>query len=311
MCATQRARMSEPSENAEALQRADFSIPNAIGKTLDVTVRYRDGLVDQPVVLLLHGFKGFKDWGFFPHVAEQIAHWGAISVAMNFSLNGISLGSDVFDRIGDFANNTISREVADAAEMVEAISSGMLDPHVPLSKMWNRRMYLLGHSRGGGIALLTTRNFNGRVHKTCVWNSVGRWGRYTERQENIWRDKGYFEISNQRTKQVLRMNLSYLEDIERNAERLDLLRAVAESPSDVLLIHAEQDLSVPIEAAEKLLAAARAHDAAGAHSGGGGRKVELVRIPKSGHTFGAVHPFQGTTSSLNDALQATREFFAL
>lgn len=48
----------------------------------------RNGL-SFPVIIFLHGFKGFKDWGPFPDVCEELARAGFGVVAMNFSLNGI------------------------------------------------------------------------------------------------------------------------------------------------------------------------------------------------------------------------------
>ncbi len=38
-----------------------------------------------PVIIFLHGFKGFKDWGPFPDACEDLARSGFGVLAMNFS----------------------------------------------------------------------------------------------------------------------------------------------------------------------------------------------------------------------------------
>ena len=40
-----------------------------------------------PVVLFVHGFKGFKDWGAFPDACDELARAGFAVVTFNLSLN--------------------------------------------------------------------------------------------------------------------------------------------------------------------------------------------------------------------------------
>jgi fermentation-respiration switch protein FrsA (DUF1100 family) len=61
------------------------------------------------------------------------------------------------------------------------------------------------------------------------------------------------------------------------------------------LVHGEEDLSVPLREAREL------------HQATAGR-AELLRIPRTGHTLGAVHPWQGTTPALERAIQASTEW---
>ena len=41
------------------------------------------------LVVISHGFKGFKDWGFFPEVSRRLAAAGYTAVTFNFSGSGI------------------------------------------------------------------------------------------------------------------------------------------------------------------------------------------------------------------------------
>ena len=278
------------------LQTNRFTLHAADGAPIAGTVRSTGGK-DKPVVVVFHGFRGFKDWGFFPYVCEHLARRGAIAVSFNFSLNGIREGSDVFDDLDNFARNTISRELDEAALVIDSIAGGSLAAQAPLLEHRSNALMLLGHSRGGGIAVLATRDCEQHVQRTAVWNSVSTFDRFTPRQKQEWRSRGVMEAMNARTKQMMAMNVSYLDDIENNAERLSPLGAIAGLSRPVLVVHGEQDMTVPVREAHRL-AAARA-----------GTQLEI--IPQAGHTFNAVHPFAGTTPQLEQAIGITETFFGL
>ena len=57
-----------------------------------------------PAVLVAHGFKGFKDWGMFPWLAEQIAEAGLRAIRFDFSHNGVE--ETDFDRLDLFMLDT-------------------------------------------------------------------------------------------------------------------------------------------------------------------------------------------------------------
>ena len=65
-------------------------LPGALGEILvDVRAGSRDR--PQPAVLLIHGFKGFKDYAFLPILAEQLARavicWSAAPTATSLDHN--------------------------------------------------------------------------------------------------------------------------------------------------------------------------------------------------------------------------------
>ena len=45
--------------------------------------------VPGPAVVVLHGFKGFKDWGMFPVFSERLARAGVTAVTPNLSGSGV------------------------------------------------------------------------------------------------------------------------------------------------------------------------------------------------------------------------------
>lgn len=277
--------------NDITLRTIQFDSPS--GKPIIADIRSIKNGDKKPIVLVLHGFKGFKDWGFFPFVCTELALRGAISICINFSLNGYIVGSDKVENPDDFARNTISLEI----EEVMLTVSKILDSSLLDLSSWNGSIFLLGHSRGGGVALLSAAKDRKHIQKTVVWNSVGTFERFTERQKKIWRETGTFQVENSRTHQTLGMNIDFLNDIESHSDEFSLLAAAKELDSSLLIIHGEQDMTVPVREAKKLAEQSR--------------NIQLEIIPSTGHTFGITHPFEQTSAALNLALDYTCTFFGL
>ena len=57
-----------------------------------VDVRAGGRAAPRPAVVIVHGFKGFKDWGFFPPFAERVARAGMTAVTFNMSGSGVDAG---------------------------------------------------------------------------------------------------------------------------------------------------------------------------------------------------------------------------
>lgn len=275
-----------------------FSIINSIDERVAGEVRYVNDGRKKPALVVLHGFKGFKDWGFFPHICTCFAERGAIVVSFNFALNGIREGSDIFDDLDKFARNTISQEIADVETVVRALRDGSLGRFSEFAASWNGELYLLGHSRGGGVALISAGRMP-EISKIATWAAVARFNRFTDRQREAWKTMGVLEAVNARTKQTMRMNLTYLEDLESHGEDYIPAHAISRIVAPVLLVHGEQDLTVPVTEADTLAQGAR------------GDNVQKHIIPATGHTFGAGHPFQGPGDALEQAITASAAFFGL
>lgn len=270
------------------------SIASRLGGTIPVAIDYREGLAKcPPVVLILHGFKGFASWGFFPHVASTLAEAGYVAVRINFSHNGVEGMSGDATRLDLFELNTFSREVAETRQVVEAIASGdllndLIGEVGPLA--------LLGHSRGGGIAPLAAVD-SPDVEALVTWSAVSTFDRYSDRQKERWRRDGFLEAKNARTGQIMRLGKELLEELEREPENLDICNAVRRLNRPLLLVHGEVDLSVTVENARRL------YDCSDPE------QTEIALIPRTGHTFGAVHPFAGVTPALGEAFRTTLTFF--
>ena len=115
---------------------------------------------------------------------------------------------------------------------------------------------LVGHSRGGGTAVLQTAR-DSRVRTLVTWAAISSVERWPEDQRSAWRARGRTEIRNARTGQILPLYTDVLDDIEQNAETLDIEAAAARIRVPWLIIHGTEDESVRFNEARVLAAASR------------------------------------------------------
>ena len=240
-------------------------------------------------VVICHGFKGFREWGFFPAMARAVAAKGHAAVSFDFSHNGVGEDGVAFSGLYLFARQTHSRDVDEIRMVLEALRSGGLMPKPP------RRIGLLGHSRGGGEAVLAAAE-DGGVDALVTWNAIATVHRWSEEQLARWRHGESVEIVNARTREVMPIGPGYLRDLEENTERLDIRRAAGQLTLPWLIVHGEADTSVPADDARTLWDMA-------------GENAELLLIEDADHTFGSRHPYPGATDALRTATEATLEWF--
>ncbi len=267
--------------------RSAHVLPGALGP-LFIDLRSSDRRVPRPAVLVLHGFKGFKDWGMFPVLAERIARAGFTAVSFNLSGSGVdAAGEAAFPE--RFGHDTYSAELADIATVLDALEVGALEL-APTSHIG-----LVGHSRGGGMAILTAAR-DQRVQALVTWAAIAAVHRWVG-QEAAWRAKGRLDIVNSRTGQVLPLYPDVLTDVEEHSAELDIEAAAARLTQPWLLLHGRQDESVPLAEAELLAA-----------NWGPGQERRMIILEEAGHTFGAVHPFAGMTPALAQAMDETMKW---
>ena len=265
------------------------SVSGALGQIL-IDVRAGGRASARPAVLVLHGFKGFKDWGMFPPLAERLAQAGFTAVSVNLSGSGVDDAGE-FSLPDRFAHNTFSAELDDTGRIIDALVRGELGVPPPST------LGLIGHSRGGGIAVLQTAR-DPRIRALVTWSAISRVERWSADERSSWRTAGHTEIRNARTGEVLPLYTDVLDDIERNAEALDIEVAAARIAVPWLIIHGTEDESVGFSEAESLKAASSR------------KKTRLLPVERGGHTFGATHPWRSSTPQLDIVFDATTEWLA-
>ena len=236
-------------------------------------------------VIVAHGFKGFKDWGFFPLLCDRLALDGHLVVSFNTSLNGVGASLLDFTDLEAFGRNTVSREVHDFHWMVDRTLEGA----------WSegRRpdaLGLVGHSRGGGNAVVVASERE-EVSALATWAAVSSFWRWTAEQERDWDATGVTHMVNARTGQEMPLYRDVWDDLRANAERFDLVAAAGRVRAPWLVLHGAEDTTVTLDEALALA--------------GAGPTAELLALEGAGHTFEAVHPLEGVPPALENAVAAT------
>jgi uncharacterized protein len=267
--------------------RRSFSLTGADGGPLRGDLRAAGGA--RPAVIICHGFKGFKDWGFFPVTADRLAQAGFAVVSFNFSGSGVGEPGDSFNEPDRFRHATYSNGVRDLTVVLTQLRGGALGIQATA-------IGVLGHSMGGGIATLQSAA-DPSITALVTWSATARFGRLWRREQiPEWRQSGVLEIVNQRTGERLPLATDILDDLERNAGQLNVLAAAAAVRAPWLVVHGAADESVPASDARDL--AARAPHA------------RLLLVANTGHTYGIKHPWAGSTAQFDQVLDASVDWFS-
>ena len=257
---------------------------------INISVFGKENILKAPCIIFVHGFKGFKDWGFGPYLAKYFASKGYFVITFNFSHNGIGDNPFEFTELDKFSENTFSLEIDELSELVSAYLNGYFGNSI-------KKIGLVGHSRGGAISLLAAGKFQ-EVKAVALWASVSDLDKYSKRQKENWRKNGAFEVINNRTRQVMKIKLNLLEDLEKNKEdSLNIKKAVQNLNKPLFIAHGEQDLTVKIKEGEQI------------YLWSNKELTEFHKIPSTGHTFDIKHPFVGSNPRFEQLLMLTENFF--
>lgn len=255
----------------------------------------------KPVVVFVHGFKGFKDWGHFNVLADWFARRGFVFVKLNLSHNGVVVGgSGDLEDLEAFGRNNFSIELDDLGTLLDALHQPD-QTGIPAAEMDLSRLALIGHSRGGGLVLLKAAE-DARVRAVATWAAISNVNPgWTEQQIAQWQQQGVMHVENSRTKQQLPLYYQLAENYYQNQARLDIEQNLRQHLADrpVLLLHGDQDETVPLERARQLHAWQSA--------------AELRVLAGTTHNFGGAHPWTSAElpEQAQQAAEATAEFFQL
>ncbi|MBL4592171.1 MAG: alpha/beta hydrolase [Phycisphaerales bacterium] len=193
-------------------------------------------------VLLLHGFKGYKDYGFIPVLAAMLAEGGAMVHRFNFSTSGMTNDLDTFARPDLFALDTWTRQVDDVRCVRNAINTGTLGGK-------GMPTHLVGHSRGGATAILAAGRHADELDLAGVVtiNAVDECCRVSDEHRQAMLDRGYTISASARTKQELRINSTWLSEQLDDPDSHDVLGLCSAIGVPMLVLHGEKDDAVSIE----------------------------------------------------------------
>ncbi len=241
------------------------------------------------ILIICHGYKGFKDWGMFPYVAEQLSSFVDV-ITFNFSFNGIGENVLDFTELDKFAKNTYSHEQEDLDVLIQVIRRGELPLQVQVAE---KPIFLLGHSRGAAGALIYCFDHPELIRGVVSWNGITNVDIFTEEEKADMRNLGRAYVMNGRTHQNMPLDREILEDMDENKDRFDIITRVKLNEVPIVIIQGSEDFGRLRKGSAALVEA--------------DPTIPWIQIPGGNHTFGAVHPFQGTTEALESAISHTQQ----
>jgi len=243
----------------------------------DVYARAGD---DARAVVLCHGFKGYRRWGFIPHLARRLAGAGIAAVAFDFSHNGrvpADAGRNgwtdggaagAFTAPERMRRDTLAREARDLAAVIAWLRAGGAPGLAS-----DTALGLWGHSQGGVIALLAALD-DPAVGAVATWSAPAHPDHYSPRQKRAWRAQGGLTFTDHETGTALALGLEFLDDLERRHDHYAVADRAAALRAPHLIVHGERDLAVPVGDAARFYAVPSAV-----------ADKECLRLA-TGHTFG-------------------------
>ncbi len=186
------------------------------------------------VVLMAHGFKGYKDYGMFPWLAANLSNEGYVVHRFNFSHSGMLNNDGPFERLDLFEQATWNGQVEDLKILAETFAQSDLP------------LILFGHSRGGVAALLAVGRGEVEASQVISLSAPSNCLSMTEEAKKKLLEDGRIESPSGRTGQMLYVGKVFLEEQLASPESHDLISMVSDIDTPCLIIHGEEDPTVPV-----------------------------------------------------------------
>lgn len=258
------------------IQLKNIPVKGIHQKPILTDLYYRKTDSKKSLVIFVHGYKGYKDWGAFDKMSSLFLDEGFALLKFNFSHNGGTPEQPIdFPDLDAFGNNNYTMELDDLQSVLNWITSNEEVQH----EINLDNITLIGHSRGGAIATLTAAK-DARIKNLVTWAAVCDLDRsmFHEGDElEQWKKEGVFYIVNGRTKQQMPHFIQFYHNYIENKELLNVEKAAKKITIPHLIFHGDGDVPVPVFHGQNL------------HQWN--PNSELVIIPNANHVFGAKQPW--------------------
>lgn len=286
----QAEKLNSDSGNVPMIQLDEFELWRDRGDNPPLIIRGEARIPENAkgTVVVCHGFKGFAHFSFFPYLAEKLAESGFRAITFDFSGSGVGEDRENFTNRDAFTHNTYMQELDDIELVVDEARV----------RDWIDGGYgLFGHSRGGGMAILhAARDPN--VKALVTWAAISSTNRWPPETVADWRQSGYIPITNARTGDVIPLSTDILREVEEHGHnRLNIASSASQVRVPWLIVHGDEDESVPVSEGERLSSLA-------------GTNGEFLRLKGVNHSFGGKHPLVAMTKTLESVTKETVDFFA-
>lgn len=242
---------------------------------------------NREMLIFVHGFMGFKDWGAWHLVQDYFVSKGYGFAKLNLSHNGGTTENGIdFPDEEAFARNTYSKEIQDIVLFQVHLTSLVNEPY---------KTTLIGHSRGGGDVLLSAQY---RIpDRLVMWASISDIEMRFQKNEALtqWEKEGVRTVRNGRTMQDLPQYYELYLDYEKNKTTLDIQKICKQLTIPTCVVHGSADDSVSIEEGKNLAL---------------WLNTPLHIIEKANHVFGTKHPWNASvlSKSMTTTCEITQSF---
>lgn len=248
------------------MKRTNLTYTGANGRKSLIDFEYPEKY-NKTLVLFVHGYKGFKDWGAWNMVQNFFVQNGFGFSKLNLSHNGGTVENGIdFSDLDAFSENRYTYEKEDIDCAIEFLKENMKF----------EQLILIGHSRGGADVILAESNEN--VSAIVTWASISDIEKRFVTGEDLanWKNEGVMHVRNDRTNQKMPHLYSFYEDFLANKETLILQNILKKTETAYLHIHGTSDEAVSHSNSEDLAKWSEG---------------DLILINDANHVFGAKQPW--------------------
>lgn len=187
------------------------------------------------LTVFVHGYMGYKDWGAWNLMCEELAKRRFAVAKLNLTSNGTTLEKPTeFADLERFGNGGYYQELTDVRSFLDHLQE----------KYGYSKFRLMGHSRGGGIVLLAGLDARvAEVHCLAPISSIEK--RFPKGEElEKWKMNGVYFRKNGRTNQEMPHYYAQYEEFLMHQVELNIEHACKQLNKPVFVYHGKNDTSV-------------------------------------------------------------------
>lgn len=212
------------------------TIKLSTGLSLAALIDAPTGDGPHPLVILLHGFTGWKEEEHLASLARELAAAGIIALRFDAPGSGDSEGTWEHDY-----------RLTNYIQAVPQVRAWALE-HLPVQP---DHIGIWGHSMGGFAAIASAARYPNDFQAICGSQPSNGWKMLSERRAAQWRSMGFAEFSSSRFP-LIKLPYAFFED----RQQYNALNEVPKFSMPSLFIAGSTDTLVPAEGVKKLFAAA-------------------------------------------------------